>query len=232
MRKVLFLLALFLLPLATRAANDVDLLWQGKTYTPAFYQGRALWSYQSRGVVVAVPHVSGFGPASLYYKWTQDGTVRGSLSGVGKQSYNITDSALSLSTQIKVDVLNPSDQSLLASASITLKPVPWKAVIYEDNPLYGTLLNKAVASEFDLNGPEVSFLAVPYFSTVTTRTAPAIDYSWTSGGDKRSGYKVTYRVPEGGSGSSPITFRAINSQIIQEPIIKDFLVKFGNEQSL
>lgn len=228
---------LFLLPIATHAATppvsgNVDILWQGETYTPPFYLGRALWGYQTRVTLVAVANVS-TNPNSLIYRWTQDDTVLGNNSGVGKRSLSWSDSVLSLPTTIKVDVTMPDGVTSVGSATITLTPRASQTLVVEDNPLFGLMLHKAVGDSLTLNGQEVSFSALPLFSGVSTRIAPAETYAWlTSGSPARTGNKVTYRVPDGTSGSAEVTVRANNKNAIIEPLDKTFLVQFGQSNNI
>src|SRR3989344_1441328 len=113
MRILLISCLLFFLPTLV-SAQSVDLLWQGETYTPPFFEGRSLWSNQSRVTIVAVPQ--GLGNASaLNYRWTKNDTVLGSLSGVGKSLLSLKDTILSKPQTIKVEVV--SGERVLASAT-------------------------------------------------------------------------------------------------------------------
>jgi len=109
MRKFYWILTitLLILPILHLRAQEVDILWQGETYTPPFYKGRALWSSQSRITFLAIPHGAGIGnPANLTYRWTQNGTVLGNINGIGKNTLSFTDSVLSKPQTIKIDVLS------------------------------------------------------------------------------------------------------------------------------
>lgn len=218
-----------LLPTAA-FAQSIDLLWQGETYTPPFYEGRSLWSRESRLSVTALASVPGFSPQSLYYRWTRDGTVLGSLSGVGRSSLTFVASVLASEMEIKVDARDGEDGPVLASSTITLRPLFSRLLVVEDSPLYGLMLHKPVKSEFFLSQSEVSFSAIPLFARVTFRAAPAITYTWTTNtGDARTGNSATYRAPEGERGESVINLKAENTGIIEVPPKKSFLVKFGEQ---
>src|SRR3990167_10337236 len=98
MRKFYWTLTTILLtlPILHLQAEEVDLLWQGNSYVPPFYEGRTLWSSQSRITFLAIPHGAGIGnPANLTYKWTKNGTVLGNINGVGKNTLSFIDSILS-----------------------------------------------------------------------------------------------------------------------------------------
>lgn len=211
------------------AAGEVDLLWQGRTYTPPFYLGLPLWSNESRITLVALARVPGVEASALYYKWSKNGTVLGTSSGVNKRSLTFADSVLSLPAEIRVDVLRAQGEGIEASASVTLAPVASKLLVYEDSPLYGLMLHKAVLGEFSLSEPEVTFAAFPLYSTVTDRRASAMTYTWTTNSnEKRIGESITYRAPENSAGSSNVSLRAANIRVLTQPKVMSFLVKFDN----
>jgi hypothetical protein len=89
---------------------NVDLIWEADSYTPPFYQGKALLSQYETVKVVAVPHLgkdsSTLSPTNLIYTWEKDGRVIGNLSGYGKNTL-IIDSSLTLkASTINVTVSN------------------------------------------------------------------------------------------------------------------------------
>lgn len=241
-------LALFLLaPLFTNAQENifapteeadaapigtVDLLWQGETYTPPFYLGRALWSGQSRLTIVAVPHVDGYNASSLIYKWVRDGEVLGSASGAGKRTLAFNDSVLSRPVEIELNAYLPDGTTLGATARLNLAPVQPRLLVVEDSPLYGLILERAVRSTHALRGEEVTFAALPLFAPVSNRTTATQSYNWrTNTGDARTGATVTYRIPEGATGSSEITVRAENKNTLMQAPEKSFLVEFANPEA-
>ncbi|MHB1330680.1 MAG: hypothetical protein ACYCY6_01800 [Minisyncoccota bacterium] len=231
MRKTLTLLLFTLLvPLSyLNAADEVHILWQAHTYTPPFYKGLPLWSNQSRVTLLAMPNLPGVNPSSIIYRWTRDGVVLGPSSGVNKRSIIIGDTVLSLPTEVQVDIFLEEGTEPLGSDHVVLEPITTKLMVYENNPLYGLLLNKSITSEFEITEDEATFAAIPFYANVSTRTAPSMTYTWiTNTGDTRSGPDITYRAPEEGSGSASITLESKHSQTIMEPRKMNFLIKFDN----
>lgn len=230
MRKLL-IISLLLAPIfAIQAEGEVDLLWQGEVYVPPFYQGRSLWSNESRITVTAVSNVPAFDPSTLYYRWSKDGKVLGNLSGINKHSLTFVDSILSLPIEIKVDLRDGEEGKVLGSSTLVVEPVQARLLIMSKSPLYGLMLNRAIVSEYSLTEPEVTFAAIPLFARVPIRTAPALAFTWsTNTGETRTGADVTYRIPEGARGESSITLRMKNAGVLVEPAPKSFLVKFENE---
>lgn len=232
MRRILFSLGLLLiLPFFTlKAAGEVDLLWQGETYAPPFYEGRSLWTNESRITFFAIPNLAGVDPSSLIYRWKKDGTVLGSLSGINKRTLTLVDSILSVPVEVRVDIFIKEGTNPIGSATVTLRPALPRLVIIEDNPLYGLMFHKAVGSIFNLSEEEVTFSAMPFFARVGFREAPALTYTWrTNAGDSRTGNIVTYRAPEGSSGSSSVTVKVVNGGVLAQPTEKNFLVQFNSD---
>lgn len=236
MRRILVLTLLlatyYLLPTTVLAVDSVDLLWQGDTYTPPFYEGRSLWSNQSQVKITAIAHTANFNPSTLYYRWKRNGTVLGSLSGINKTSLTLIDSVLSLPIEVTMDVRDGEDGKVLATETIFLTPVRPRLIVIEDNPLYGLMLHKVVGDTLVLKDREVSFSAIPFFSRVSTRTAPAMDYTWrTNAGDTRKGNRSTYRSPEGERGEAEISLEATNAGVLESPVGRSFSVKFGDQNA-
>lgn len=226
------LFTIYCLPFTTLHAQEIDLLWQGNTYTPPFYEGRALWSGQSNITFVAIPHIPGVSnPSLLEYKWTKDSVVLGSISGIGKNSLSFSDSIFGKPVNIKVEVF-ASDGALLASQSTTLSPQDPKILIYENNPLYGFLFNREVGDQYTIKGNEVTFASFPLFFSASDRNSGVMEYLWTTNsGSSENSNSVTYRVPEGVSGSSRITVKASNVDKSRQNVGKNFLVQFDNQNN-
>ncbi|MBX4181407.1 hypothetical protein KW807_00910 [Candidatus Parcubacteria bacterium] len=211
-------------------AQSVDLLWQAQTYTPPFYEGKALWSKQSVIRLVAIPQGLGT-PSNLIYKWIRNDTVLGNISGVGKNTLTYVDSILSRPQTFEVQILS-SDDSVLARDSVSLAPRDPSIAVYENNPLYGFLFHREVGGEYDLREKEVSFGAFPYFFSVANRVNNQANYEWrVNNGSAQLGASVTYRAPEDNSGSSIVSIKASHVQDIVQEVKKDFLVKFGENNA-
>lgn len=222
-----FLIIIFLVSFSGAKAQEIDILWQGETYTPPFYEGRALWSSQSRVTLVAIPHGLG-NPASLNYKWTKNGTVLGNVSGVGRNTISFVDSVLSRPQTVRVEIV-AVDKTVLTANSVFLVPQLPSLIVYENNPLYGFMFHKEVVGDYKLDGNEVSFSAFPLFFSVFDRSDPTIGYRWTSNAgaiDLKN--SVTYRRPEEGSGSARITVRAESRENVLQSAGGSLLIQFGN----
>ncbi len=229
-KPVFFLLfiAYFLLP-ASASAQSIDLLWQGQTYIPPFYEGRALWSKQARIIMTAV--VSGLGdPNSLIYRWSKDGSVLGSVSGIGKKSLTFSDNVFSDPITITVEVIG-SNNATLAENTVSVEPREYAPMIYENNPLYGFMFHREVGTGFMMDGQEATFTAFPFFANAAAKTAPSLSYKWsTNSGGSEYQNTVTYRAPEDGAGIAKISLTLKDASDIIPAVNRSFLIKFGDEK--
>lgn len=198
----------------------VYLFWQASSYTPPFYRGKALYSYQSRITVIALPEIinaagAKIHPSNLIYKWTKDGKVLGEVSGYGKNKFSFSKSILSEPPEIKVEVMSP-DNTIKASGEITLEPIEPKVIIYENNPLYGIIYEKAVVNEFKLDGGEITLVATPYFFSEEETSGQKIKYDWSMNGrsinNKQDEKQTTFRNADGGMGSARISVDLQNDE--------------------
>lgn len=231
MKKLLaFVIILIFAPIFGLGAQEIDLLWQGETYTPPFYRGRALWSNQSRITIVAIPHDLG-NPGALNYKWTKNGTVLGNINGVGKNSLSFVDSVLSRPQTIEVEIV-ASDKTVLAKNSVYLVPRAPTLAVYENNPLYGFMFNREV-SGYEMQSKEVVLAAFPFFFSASNRSDFSIQYNWISNtGGKNTQSSVTYRAPDEGSGSSQITLRVKSVENLMQSASKSLLIKFNDSNNI
>jgi len=228
MKRVFILTAYFLLltPMIA-SAQSVDILWQGETYTPPFYQGRALWSKQSGITFVAIPQSLG-NSANLNYKWSKNGTVLGNISGIGKNSLSFVDSILSKPQTIKVEIISNQDE-VLASASTIVTPISPTIAVYENNPLYGFMFHRETAGIHKLPQREVTFTAFPLFFSASNRADNVLKYEWrTNIEGVETGDSVTYRTPDDVAGSSKVQVRISNINSIMQTANQNFLIQFDN----
>lgn len=193
--------------------SGVDIIWQADSFVPPFYKGKALYSYQSRITVIALPEFTNstgvkINPENLIYKWSKDGTVLGGVSGYGKNKFSFTKLLISSPPEIEVEV-SSADRETRASGRIMIEPVESKAVLYENNPLYGIIYEKAVVNDFKMGGSEITLAVAPYFFGLEELNGGKVKYNWSMNGqnitDKQDLRGVTFRNADGGSGSTRVS---------------------------
>jgi hypothetical protein len=211
--------------------SEIDFLWQGSVYTPPFYKGRPLWTKQSQLTITAIPHVTGpnggrLDSNTLVYRWTRNTKIIGENSGIGRNSFTMLDSPLSRDENIGLEVFD-ANNILLTKGSINLLATHPTILIYEDNPLYGTMFHREVGQSYIAREREISFTAVPLFFSVPSRTSSNLSYEWGADGDIRTGNSVTYRVPDGTSGTSNVRVDIKHRDNFIQNSTRNFLVQFG-----
>ncbi len=192
---------------------EVDILWEAQTYTPPFYKGRALPSYQSKIKLVAVPNMMQAGtkisPNTMVYKWKKDGEIMNQVSGFGKSIIYLEDPVPLDGTQIDVEA-SSLDGTIKATKRIYLTQIAPKVLIYEVSPLKGTQLQSAINSIFNLTKQEIKFAAVPYFYSSLSPKA-STKYTWFLNGSALSGQtkpEISFSTQEGQEGTAQISVEA------------------------
>ena len=226
MKKVALLLftVYYLLFTIPAFAQSVDILWQGETYTPPFFEGLPLWSRQSQITFAAVtdglPNSEG-----LVYNWIRNGTVLGLVSGVGINSLSFSDTIFSKPITVGVEVLNKNEE-LLAENEITLVPVEPMIVVYENHPLYGFLFNQGMVGQYNMGKDETTLAAFPlYFSGIV-----GLKYVWKSNaGEPEYQSMVTYRAPENAAGTASISVDVSHNYFLRQVAKTSFLIEFGKK---
>lgn len=196
----------------------VDILWEANSYTPPFYKGKALYGYQNLITVIALPNIinskgARISPDDLVYKWTKNGKVLGGVSGYGKNKFSFSKSILSRPDEIELEVMS-FDKKIKASGSITLEPIEPKVIIYENNPLYGIIYEKALVGEYKLSGNEISLITTPYFFSKGDIKGGQIKHNWSMNGqninNKKDPMQATFRNTKDTRGSTKISISLQN----------------------
>ncbi len=199
------------------APSETDLIVAPQTYTPPFYKGRAQTTHQSRITVYAMPRMlddfDRLIPAEDYtYKWSVDGKVLLQQSGYGKNTL-VYDNDL-LTGTIKVSVVaEPRNFSGATRASISITPQEPMLLLYEKNPIYGTIFERAVTGTYTLGRNEITLEAVPYFFS-----NPNSNFTWTMNGqvipNNANPREVTFRIENDEAGRSEIGIQGTSSDKI------------------
>lgn len=185
--------------------TKLGLMWQTNNYTPPFYKGKALYTYQSRAQVIAIPSfVTSSGatldPKTLVYKWSVNGSALGKNSGYGKNVLPTGGWVLAKPVNISV-VVTSTDGEFKAQNSISLTGNLAQILVYENHPLYGVLYNVAIPAGFSLNSKEISFFVAPYFFNTNKRDDPLLQYKWKMNGrpisNQTNPYSLVLRKPDG-----------------------------------
>lgn len=208
---------------------ELDLVWEGNTFVPPFYAGRPLPTGDSTVTVSAVPdlRVGGARVAkdNLVYEWYINDAQAPYRTGYGLDSITITppffDSVFSVSAVAKTRSGTPSVRN-----SISIAPRAPDIILYEQNPLLGTLFNKAITSAYALASDEVTLRLFPIFAVDPTATT----YTWKVNGSNVDpgtvARELTLRKTGSGSGRFTIEAAFATGQELFENAKRNILLTF------
>lgn len=159
--------------------NYIDLIWQANTYTPSFYKGKALFTSESSIKIVAVPHIIQNGKLlndqELYFQWIQNNGIV--LSGIGKNVFSYDHFFIKKSDTIAVQISLPNG-NVLAKNQLVMNTDRPKIMLYEEDPLLGTLSQKAILDKNILERKETVIKVFPFFFSINTPSDRKLEYQW------------------------------------------------------
>ncbi|MEI6528382.1 MAG: hypothetical protein WCO10_01780 [bacterium] len=221
---------------ATIVPASVDLIYEAYSYVPPFYKGKALNVNQGSVILAAIPNIMQNGTKiaaqKLVYTWKKDGTVQGSFSGVGKNTFSFNGSVPIRDVEIEVSVSSP-DNSVTASKSLTVPFVSPKILFYEDSPVYGTMFNRAITQTVGLLTDEFSVKAFPYFFSAGFPQSSNLIYNWTMNGQgietPAVPNLVTFRQDTPGAGNANVGLKISNTARIFQFVENNFSILFQKQ---
>jgi hypothetical protein len=220
---------------------SVGLVWQTKGYTPPFYKGKALYTYQSIVDIVAIPFFTNSSgeqtdPKNLIYKWSRNDTPLENVSGYGKNIFSTSGGVLAKPLKIGV-IVSSLDGSIVAKKEIVLTNNSPEIIFYENHPLYGIMYNNAISTQFNLNKKELSVSASPFFFDVTRKDDSKLSYEWSinnknvANQDKPDSI-ILRRVDESNSGSALLSLSIKNPEKILQFGKISTKINFGEIEKL
>ena len=215
----------------------VDLVYESLAYTPPFYKGKALNPNQGVVVVTAIPElIKDNGQKELaqnvIYSWKKDGSVEQDASGLGKNTFVFTGSVPIKDAAIEVTA-SSLDGNIYASKAITITNVSPKIIFYENSPVYGIMMNKAITKAVNMASDEFSTIAVPYFFSIGYAATPDLNYEWTmngsSVGNQDPKNSFTTRIEKAGSGTADIGLKISNLVRIFQFTNSNYSINFSKQ---
>lgn len=198
---------------------EVNILYEAKSYVPPFYKGKTMFPYQGNLRLVAIPNIvdsSGkkISDNQLIFKWKEGSKVFNSDSGYGKNIFDYKSSTnLPKKAEITVEVYHP-ESGINTNTTVSVEPTESKVILYEEDPEYGLLLNKALNDSIEINKEEIVISAIPlFFSTTDKNTSSFLKYKWTLGNKSldNSESSVVLRNSSGQSGQTILNLRLSNT---------------------
>lgn len=206
----------------------VELVVEGDTRTPHFYQGRTLPSEGSTVRLVAFPSLytaSGqlLEAETLLYTWRVGSQV--AKSGLGATILETTmPRSGALEVVVTVEAAGSSARHMTGTRIDPAEPV---VHFYEDNPLYG-LSRVALPKEFTLLAPELSVRAEPYFASRTLFTNARLEWKLDGRPVENPNADPTTLTLRGagGAGSARVEFSVRNLSALLQAARGSFLIYF------
>ncbi len=217
--------------------SAVDLIYESQSYTPPFYKGRSLNPNQGKVLVAAIPELikttgEKISSKSIIYSWKKNGTIDQSASGMGKDTFTFTGSVPIRDSVVEVTA-SSLDGTLTASKEITITNVDPKIIFYEDSPVYGIMMNKAIKSTVKMLTDEFSIFTAPYFFSTGYANTQDLDYTWSMNGkdidsqDPKNSF--TARVDKAGSGTANISLKISNNLRIFQIATNSYSINFEKQ---
>ena len=163
------------------APADLDMLWQADTHTPPFYRGKALPTPESFISIIGLPNLRNEGAETqeqtVIFNWTQNGRNLPDDSGYGANPLIIRNDFLKLEERIELTAIH-TDGVSRSSQLVTIDIVQPIVNIYEE----GTYLRNANQTEGVSFGQGLTFVAEPFFYSVSRDFKKLLRFTWFTNG--------------------------------------------------
>ncbi len=224
----------------TVGSGSVDLILEADGHVPPLFKGKVFPVYQNAVKIIAVPHIANangteYDPKTLVYQWKKNDRALEDQSGYGKQSITLVGDIVPRPYDITVDVI--SRDGVAHSQGRTGVVVGEPSIgFYVDDPLYGTLFNKAIGSIIRIGSQkETSILATPFGFNKTADGTGGLEWSWSinnsAHSELSSSQSVILRAPDDTSGSSNIRLEIRNTDKILQGANAGFSAAFSPGKS-
>lgn len=216
--------------------GEIDLYYEPQTYTPPFYKGKPEFSYQSDLKLVALPSFvdqngNKIPDNQITYKWEIDGDVDLSGSGIGKNTYMVNAGIIPRSVRVVLEA-SPVNSSQAARIVENISPIEPTILIYENNPIYGTIFDQNIKSGFQVNRDEIELIAVPY--NFSNNILDVGNFRWFLNNERVENFlfrNITFRKVDDKESSNNVTIEIENPNKTIQIQREDFILNFGSSNN-
>lgn len=219
--------------------GTVDLVWEADTYTPPFYQGKAVQTPGSRVRITAFANIldakgNPIPPDNLVYSWRQGTKLLHTESGRGKQTITVKNETVVGPLAISVSV-SPIDGVSGGSAKLNLQTAQPEILFYQNHPLLGILYEHALRANTTLVESEANVVAEPYFFSGTSKSGTTLSYSWLINGSPNknlsdTGSTIVLRGNTEGAAAATIDLRVRHKEIYLQSARQVLTVTSGQSE--
>src|SRR3989344_389805 len=212
---------------------EMELLWESDGYTPPLYRGRPL---PTPGTSIIAHAEARFVrtngvriPAKdIIYSWSANGVRIGELSGRGRSSAKIPVTDLYGDAIISVDSVSP-DSAFHAVRTARAPRIEPRIVLYRAHPLLGVDYRNAITADAQFDDSEITFAALPFFSSARSPFDTGLSYGWTVGGksvpaDKTNPFLLTLSLAEKTFGQTAISVLLSSSYNILQTAEQEWFI--------
>ena len=214
--------------------SDVAFVWEARSYTPPFYQGRPRLSYGSPAALVVTPTVYSmdgrlYNKDELSYVWMVG--MQQETSGVGKNTVVVAPNSPFSNFSVTVQIFDPTGEKRMVY-DISIPQSPAKLLFYEDDPLLGILYRSAITNSYNLTKEELKLVAEPLYMSVENRLDPSLSYSWNVNNTSYNFPGSVVLRPEGElSGTTNVSLTIINTKSILERVQQRISVLYSTDNA-
>ena len=219
---------------ATVQVSDLTIVWEGKTYTPLFYKGRAMFSAGAEVVVSAVPFIvdaSGrlYDKEDLVYSWRTGGpTNRATAVGPGRHTAVLSNTRLYDPFIVYLEVSDPQG-NVRGAKQIRIPFTQPILQLYDDNPYIGVYYGRAIGPVYGVHsGREATVIAEPYHMIASSRIDPVLTYEWVVGNTRyTSPGSISFGSEGPGFGTTPLSLSLTSRENHLQSARIDKRIDFG-----
>lgn len=158
------------------------------SYTPPFYEGKALASQKSDMKILANVKVStpagDLDSSKFYYYWTINDEMTHTYSKTGGNILYFTLSEFGTTDDVKLQIYSNNTMSMkLGEKSLKVSPVNTYPLLYRlyDNPIltYANSISKKYETYEVVPGDYFQIIAEPYYFSVKSPSDQSLSYTWS-----------------------------------------------------
>lgn len=210
---------------------EVDIVVEPITYTPPFYKGRSVATFESPIKLIAVPNfvdINGRAvpDSEMVYTWKVNGKVVQGKSGARKNTYIHETDIISRPVEVTLTA-SPVNSEQTAKITRVIDFIQPQILIYEDNPIFGTIFERAVNGDFVLNRQEIVFEAVPMFFDLEAMRG---QYVWNVNGKEIIGLsdrEITFRREDSNPGIASVSISIRDTEKILQAARASFSLTYN-----
>ncbi|HMO78763.1 MAG TPA: hypothetical protein PJ997_01500 [Candidatus Paceibacterota bacterium] len=214
--------------------QNLSIVAEAQTYVPAFYRGKALASSQSNYKFIAVTDFKDqngnkIPSKDLVFRWEINDKRDAENSGPGKDTYYYTNNIISRPVRVVLEV-SPLNSQNSAKTSRTFGFTDPIILFYESNPVFGTILDRAIFGEITMLTQELNIISEPYFfeknSIKNLKSEWFMDSKPVQTQNKNS---LTLRRTDEKAGQVQISHKLSNPNMLMQYNNSNLLVKFNKQ---